>query len=464
MAICFHISPYVNFLVHLGLRIVLVFAIFLTILETTQRFKHHPDMKTFIPSQKEMGDVEKRFFFSTAQNCTKNLSLTIFNSTVVNETLFHCCIRNSKIRSINTDYGRFHYDVNKIAFGMTTNADRVFFIVNYLKFWATLPGINCRLFFPQSEAWLLPGIKQFLKSNNIFCFVDITQVKTYTDRLFDIIKQMWDQSYNSTTNLPNSEWYVLHDDDTMWFMDNLLTILKLHNSSKEIYLGAHSDNVGQVKRHGSYFAYGGGGVILSKSLIARIVRDMAATEKYKGAGFWDVMIGDYIVKGLNVSLVNDMRFHQMDIYGDGSGYIESGIDGLATLHHMLSWWQPFPVWHMKDPDEIVKILHSSYSNLGELYLRRYVWIDYFNRQTILLTMGYSIAVFNRTLTEKELNQVERTYDAAILFKEARPREKAKESYFLRRVTSEKTKNERMATFVYESAKETRSKMEVIVTF
>ncbi|CAF4424643.1 unnamed protein product, partial [Adineta steineri] len=86
------------------------------------------------------------------------------------------------------------------------------------------------------------------------------------------------------------------------------------------------DNRDQVQRFGTYFAYGGGGIVLSRPLALLFSTYTKQCKRYLNIFGGDGMIGKCVTEILKVRLIKNNNFHQMDHRGDNTGYLESGKD------------------------------------------------------------------------------------------------------------------------------------------
>ena len=114
-------------------------------------------------------------------------------------------------------------------------------------------------------------IKNNLADQGIQCEIETSSIVRYEERYLQLIEQVWNkaQTFNEIKKI---QWFAIGDDDTMWFINNLLKTLEQYNSSKLIYLGNISDRNETIKNHGSYYAYGGGGILLSRPLASLFVQ------------------------------------------------------------------------------------------------------------------------------------------------------------------------------------------------
>jgi hypothetical protein len=283
------------------------------------------------------------------------------------------------------------------------------------------------------------GIKDYLEREGIFCEIQTSNVTRYEERCLQLIQQVWNSQKPSETHtgIAKAQWFAIGDDDTIWFMNNLLKTLQQYNSADTIYLGDMSDRTISITRHGRYYAYGGGGVILSRPLASLFARHTHECKRFTHMYGGDEMIGKCITEVVKVNLTRNRNFHQMDHSGDMTGYMESGIDGIVTLHHIFSFWHPFTDKHTSDHNETMHLLELTYKIFGESFLKRYVRVNYRTNQTLLLTNGYSFSLFNRILTPAELIQVEKTWCCTeMVDRETRPKETNKTTWYFRGQTIE----------------------------
>lgn len=64
------------------------------------------------------------------------------------------------------------------------------------------------------------------------------------------------------------------DDDTVFFTENLVTVLAKYNHREMYYIGGNSESVEQNVMHAYDMAFGGGGFAISYPLAAELVRIM----------------------------------------------------------------------------------------------------------------------------------------------------------------------------------------------
>ncbi|KAI3955407.1 hypothetical protein MKW98_018508, partial [Papaver atlanticum] len=66
--------------------------------------------------------------------------------------------------------------------------------------------------------------------------------------------------------LKNVSWFALGDDDTVFFPDNLISVLSKYDHNQMYYIGDNSESAEQDVSHSYNMAYGGGGFAISYRL------------------------------------------------------------------------------------------------------------------------------------------------------------------------------------------------------
>ncbi|KAK2972320.1 hypothetical protein RJ640_014378 [Escallonia rubra] len=110
--------------------------------------------------------------------------------------------------------------------------------------------------------------------------------------------------------LSNVRWFVLGDDDTVFFTENLVTVLSKYDHRQMYYVGGNSESVEQDIIHSYTMAYGGGGFAISYPLAAELVRVLdGCIDRY--ASFYG---SDQKIQGcmseIGVPVTKELGFHQ----------------------------------------------------------------------------------------------------------------------------------------------------------
>ena len=333
----------------------------------------------------------------------------------------------------NTSIGK--YTIENIYFLLTTNTARIRYTMMFLKFWSNIPRINCLIVFEENDLNQRDFVRYHIENNHIPCRIVQSNIRRFEERYFQLLD--FARNILQEKNHSNIEWFAIGDDDTLWFIDNLLHTLEQYNSSELIYLGNTSDRNETIRNHGTYYAYGGGGILLSKSLIIQAGNSFeVCRKKYRNMFGGDEMIGKCFTEILKVNLTINDHFHQIDHEGDMEGLFQSGIDGLVTLHHLFILWEPFPPEHLEAEIDILNLIALTYQRLKGDYLKRFFRINLETNQTLLFTYGYSLTVYNRILTREEFDQIESTWTRSHFYgRKTRPKDKNKFDFFFKQFSS-----------------------------
>ncbi|XP_027067449.2 uncharacterized protein [Coffea arabica] len=140
-------------------------------------------------------------------------------------------------------------------------------------------------------------------------------------------------------------WIIMGDDDTMFFVDNLVHVLSKYDHTKYYYIGYPSEFVLSNYWFNFNQAFGGGGIILSYPLAKALVRDMdRCLRKYSNLSA-DLMTMACLAD-IGANLTPHKGVHQNDLRGDYSGFLSSHPKELVlSIHH---WDVLDPIFPKKD--------------------------------------------------------------------------------------------------------------------
>jgi len=196
--------------------------------------------------------------------------------------------------------------------------------------------------------------------------------------------------YNHPTR-DSRKYFVLIDDDTFFpCLDELQRVLTKYDPKKKYYIGTFTERSEWLLRDLAAFGFGGGGIFLTAPMAKEIADapclegEILPADKEHEKPFWkynldanqgDRLLFNCIVNYTDTRLTYFPRLHQVDQYGDLSGFYENG-DQPLSLHHYKSW-------HHFD----VEKMHYVADACGEdCVLQRFQFKDNF-----IVTNGYSVA-------------------------------------------------------------------------
>ncbi|KAJ3700255.1 hypothetical protein LUZ61_003960 [Rhynchospora tenuis] len=106
-------------------------------------------------------------------------------------------------------------------------------------------------------------------------------------------------------------WFVMGDDDTVFFPENLVAVLQKYNHEQMYYVGMPSETVDQDVKHGYGMAFGGGGFAISYPAVAELARVIGAClDKYVSLYGSDERVHACLVE-LGIPLTREPGFHQV---------------------------------------------------------------------------------------------------------------------------------------------------------
>ncbi|KAF7143068.1 hypothetical protein RHSIM_Rhsim05G0195700 [Rhododendron simsii] len=124
--------------------------------------------------------------------------------------------------------------------------------------------------------------------------------------------------------LDNVRWFVMGDDDTVFFVENLVTVLGKYDHNEMYYIGGNSESVEQDVIHSYTMAYGGGGFAISYPLAAELVRVLdGCIDRYASFYGSDQKIGGCMSE-IGVPVTKELGFHQA-VFLSFSSHISSYI-------------------------------------------------------------------------------------------------------------------------------------------
>ncbi|KAK0932846.1 hypothetical protein LTR29_015553 [Friedmanniomyces endolithicus] len=190
---------------------------------------------------------------------------------------------------------------------------------------------------------------------------------------------------------PGTRWYGIIDDDTFFVsLPAMLQALKPYDPARPWYIGALTEGLFRVAQEG-FKAWGGAGFFISPPLMSQLAAS-AARCRPLDQGFGDILWRDCVleVTSPTVKLTQLPGLNQIDLWGDISGWYESGLHPMLTIHHWKSWhFHPIP-------------LASFITSVAgpDTFLQRYVFND-----DVVMTNGFSIVHYPHGLPDLNLTEL-----------------------------------------------------------
>ncbi|CAO2835578.1 unnamed protein product [Amaranthus hypochondriacus] len=207
--------------------------------------------------------------------------------------------------------------------------------------------------------------------------------------------------------LEDVRWYVMGDDDTIFFPDNLVRVLQKYDHNKMYYIGSNSETHMQNLNFAHDMAFGGGGFAISYTLALAIekIQDRCL-RRYTGLYGSDDRIQACVAE-LGVSLTKEPGFHQFDVYGNLFGILTAHpIAPLVSLHHLEKVDPIFPYMGRLQALQRLKVPSKldSYS-----LMQQSICYDTIRNWTISVSWGYAVQIIRGIITPREMQKPSRTF-------------------------------------------------------
>ncbi|KAH6798415.1 glycosyltransferase [Perilla frutescens var. frutescens] len=209
-------------------------------------------------------------------------------------------------------------------------------------------------------------------------------------RIARIVKESFE------AGMENVRWFVMGDDDTVFFTENLVDLLSRYDHRQMYYIGGNSESVEQNVVHSYQMAYGGGGFAVSYPLAAELVRILdGCIDRYAAVYGSDLKIG---------GCVNEIG---MDVRGSPFGLLSAHpIAPLISLHH-LDYVQPiFPGTNRVDS---IKRLLRAYETDPSRALQQSFCYHPTRNWSISISWGYNVLLYPFMVTAKDLSTPLQTF-------------------------------------------------------
>ncbi|CAA7059264.1 unnamed protein product [Microthlaspi erraticum] len=210
-------------------------------------------------------------------------------------------------------------------------------------------------------------------------------------------------------SLPDVRWFILGDDDTIFNVHNLLSVLSKYDPSEMVYIGNPSESHSANSYFSHNMGFGGGGIAISYPLaeaLSRIHDD--CLDRYPKLYGSDDRLHACITE-LGVPLSKEPGFHQWDIKGDAHGLLSSHpIAPFVSIHHVEAVNPLYPGLSTLDS---LKLFTRAMSLDPKSVLQRSICYDHTQKLTFSISLGYVVQVFPNILLPRDLERAELTFSA-----------------------------------------------------
>lgn len=207
--------------------------------------------------------------------------------------------------------------------------------------------------------------------------------------------------------LPDVHWFVMGDDDTVFVLDNLVTVLSKYDHRQMYYIGSLSESHLQNIYFSYNMAYGGGGFAISYPLAKALesIQD-GCMQRYPSLFASDDRIQACMAE-LGIPLTKEPGFHQYDVYGNLFGLLAAHpITPLVTLHHLDV---VEPIFPNRTRVQALQHLFKAVKVDSAGTLQQSICYDEERHWSFSVSWGYTVQIFRGIFSPRELEMPARTF-------------------------------------------------------
>ncbi|XAR60650.1 O-fucosylpeptide 3-beta-N-acetylglucosaminyltransferase [Bertholletia excelsa] len=189
-----------------------------------------------------------------------------------------------------------------------------------------------------------------------------------------------------------ARWFVMMDDDTVIFVDNLVEVLGKYDHRRYFYVGASSESISSNFFHSFEMAFGGGGYALSRPLAEALAKNMDICIRRYPTLYGSDHIVQSFAADFGVSLTQEKGFLQIDLHRDISGFLSALPQSLLlSLHHFDAAEPIFPF--MTREQSLAHLMKAAKTDESRL-LQQTICYHVAHNWTVSISWGYSVQVYD----------------------------------------------------------------------
>ncbi|KAJ8770915.1 hypothetical protein K2173_022087 [Erythroxylum novogranatense] len=237
---------------------------------------------------------------------------------------------------------------------------------------------------------------------------DITKLRAYPK----IVSQVQVRMVHSILDMyrvgdKSLRWFIMCDDDTLFFVDNLVEVLQKYDHTKYIYVGGNSESIKSNARYSFDMGFGGAGYALSYPLAEALSKNLDdCIERYHYLYVSDHMAQSCLAD-IGVSLNLEKGIHQIDLHSDISGLLSSHPQSpLLSLHHFDAIDPLFP---SKDRYESIQHLMKAAKFDQSRMLQQTICYQRETNWSFSVSWGYSTHIYESIIPRSILRKPLETF-------------------------------------------------------
>ncbi|KAJ0231183.1 Glycosyltransferase [Hirschfeldia incana] len=335
----------------------------------------------------------------------RNIFLLLIFSSVVFTLFTYCTFRRDQISSIARSLPLFSTQRRHLLFSIAASRDSWLRRSSYVRLWYSPDSSTRAVVFldrrgdPDPDPALPPVIVSQDASRFPYTFPGGLRSAI---RVARVVKEAVDRGDNKDVR-----WFVFGDDDTVFFVDNLVTVLSKYDHRKWWYVGSNSEFYDQNVRYSFDMAFGGGGFAISASLgkvLARVLD--SCLMRYAHMYGSDSRIFSCLAE-LGVTLTHEPGFHQIDVRGNLFGLLcAHPLAPLVSLHHLDAVDPFFPKTNRTE--SVARLIGAASFDSARI-LQQTVCYDSSNIVTVSVVWGYAIQVYEGNKLLPDLLTLQKTF-------------------------------------------------------
>ncbi|KAM7277333.1 hypothetical protein ACFE04_019199 [Oxalis oulophora] len=211
-------------------------------------------------------------------------------------------------------------------------------------------------------------------------------------------------SNNSNNNV---RWFVMGDDDTVFYPENLVRVLSKYDHNEYYYIGSSSESHLQNINFNYGMAYGGGGFAISYPLAVALAKIQdKCIQRYTYLYGSDDRIHACMAE-LGVPLTKETGFHQYDVYGNLLGLLTAHpITPFVSIHHLDIVEPIFP--NMSKIKALERLQLTAKLDSAAL-MQQSICYDKTNSWTVSVSWGYAVQIIRGKISAREMEMPARTF-------------------------------------------------------
>ncbi|KAF3634708.1 hypothetical protein FXO38_25007 [Capsicum annuum] len=195
-------------------------------------------------------------------------------------------------------------------------------------------------------------------------------------------------------------WVVMGDDDSIFFVDNMVDVLSSYDHTKYYYLGGQSEYLLSNYWYSFNQAFGGAGFILSYPLAKAMSKYVeSCLRRYPFLRSAD-QITMVCISDVGVIFTPLKGSHQIDLRGDISGFLSSHPKApLMSLHHLDAADPIFPsIDRLQSARHLMKAANLDQSRM----LQQVICYNRPSNWSFSISWGYSVYIYENILPRSHL--------------------------------------------------------------